>query len=96
MPTYVILLKYTDQGARGIRKTVERPHQNRALMKARDVNLMNLYWTQGHYDVVMVAEAPDEQTMMGAVLRVIEGCNVSTETLRAFSADEMGTIIQKL
>jgi uncharacterized protein with GYD domain len=96
MPTYVILLKYTEQGARTIRKTVERARQSRALMNARGVNVLNMYWTQGHYDLVAIAEAPDEEAMMAAALRVVEGGNVSSETMRAFSASEMETIIQKL
>jgi uncharacterized protein with GYD domain len=96
MPTYVILLKYTEQGAKSIRKTVERAHQNRSLMSTRGVNLLNMYWTQGHYDLVAIADAPDEETMMAAVLRVVEGGNVSTETLRAFDESEMEAIVQRL
>jgi uncharacterized protein with GYD domain len=96
MPTYVVLLKYTEQGARNIRKTVERARQNRALMNTRGVKPITVYWTQGHYDLVVSAEAPDEATMMAAVLRLVEGGNVTTETLRAFDESEMEAIIEKL
>jgi uncharacterized protein with GYD domain len=45
---------------------------------------------------VVVTEAPDDETAAAAVLRVASQGRVRTEVLRAFDAEEMGRILQKL
>ena len=50
----------------------------------------------GRYDGVIVFEAPDDAT---AAAVMMSGCalgNVRTETLRAFSADEMEGVLAKV
>jgi uncharacterized protein with GYD domain len=46
--------------------------------------------------VVVVMEAPDEQTMMASLLNAAGSGNVRSETLRAFTAEEMEQVIQKM
>ena len=54
------------------------------------------YWTLGQYDVVAVFEAPDDETMTAFSLSVAKLGNVKTQTLRAFSAKEMTSILAKM
>jgi uncharacterized protein with GYD domain len=50
----------------------------------------------GQYDVVIVAEAPDDETIAKCALNLGSKGAVSTETLRAFTEDEYRKIIAAL
>jgi uncharacterized protein with GYD domain len=52
-----------------------------------------MYWTQGRYDLVTVVDAPSEEAAMASMLNIAELGNVSSETLRAFTAEEMRKIV---
>ena len=55
-----------------------------------------LFWTQGRYDIVAIVEAPDEMSVTALNLSISALGNVRTESLRAFSAAEMMTIVSKM
>jgi uncharacterized protein with GYD domain len=96
MPTYVSLVKWTDQGVRGVKDTVDRTEQNRQAIEAAGGRLTGVWWTQGAYDVVAVSEWPDEDSAMAFLLRLGMVGNARTETLRAFDADDMRRILAKV
>jgi uncharacterized protein with GYD domain len=96
MPTYVTLVKWTEQGAKGARDTVKRAREFRSDVERRGGKVQSLHWTQGEYDIVTVVEFPDEQTAMAQLLAIGSLGNIRTETLRAFSESEMETIIRKI
>jgi uncharacterized protein with GYD domain len=58
--------------------------------------IKELFWTQGRYDIVTVVEAPDEISATALNLSISALGNVRTESLRAFSAAEMMTIVDKM
>jgi uncharacterized protein with GYD domain len=94
--TYVALVNFTDQGVRNIRQTTERA---KALMNAAanlGVRIKEIYWTLGAFDAVFTADAPDEETLTAFTLSVGSLGNIRTQTLRAFSADEMNKILEKV
>ena len=93
MPTYVVLYRFTDEGAKSARDTVKRANENTADNTARGFKVLNLLWTQGQYDLVAVVEAPNEAAMMAGLLNVSGAGHVRSETLRAFTAEEMEAII---
>jgi uncharacterized protein with GYD domain len=93
MPMYVVLYRFTALGRRDIRGTVERAAEVRKRNEARGLTVHGLYWTQGQYDIVALVEAPNEQEMMGSLVHVAEAGNVSSETMRAFTEQEMATIL---
>jgi uncharacterized protein with GYD domain len=96
MATYITLAKWTDQGVRNVKGTVQRVGEFRADFERRGGKLLNIYWTQGHYDMVSIIEAPDAQTAMAAMLAVGSLGNLRIETLPAFSEHEMPSILEKL
>jgi uncharacterized protein with GYD domain len=96
MATYIALVNFTDQGVRHIRQTTDRA---KALIKAGShlgVAVKNIYWTLGCYDAVFVAEAPDDDTITAFTLSMSSLGNIRTQTLRAFSAEEMNKILAKV
>jgi uncharacterized protein with GYD domain len=96
MATYVMLATYTAQGLKGIKDTLKRTEAVRELAKKAGVTMRESYWTLGAYDVVAVFEAPDDETMTAFSLSVARLGNVKTQTLRAFSAKDMGTVLGKM
>jgi uncharacterized protein with GYD domain len=96
MPTYVSLIKFTDQGVKNAKDTVQRAAAFRNDVERRGGKLLSIYWTQGKYDIVTTIQAPDDQTAMATILAVAGLGNVRTETLRAFDESEMQSIIQKI
>ncbi len=59
-------------------------------------HLKDIYWTQGPYDVVLNMDVPDEETCMSLLLSLGSVGNVRSQTLRAFSIEEMGRILEKM
>lgn len=96
MATYVVLYKFTDQGIKDIKGTVQRANEARAENERRGFKVQGLYWTEGRYDLIAVVDAPDEQAMLAGLFNIAGAGNVRSETLRAFSADEMQAVLQKM
>ena len=96
MPTYVVLYKFTNAGAKNIKGTVQRARESRAENEQRGFTVHGLYWTQGQYDMVAVVEAPDEQAMLAGLFNIAGAGNVRSETLRGFTEAEMEAVIQKM
>jgi uncharacterized protein with GYD domain len=96
MSTYIALVTFTDQGVRYIRQTTER---SKGLINAAanlGIKIKDIYWTMGAYDAVFTAEAPDDETMTAFAASIGGLGNIRTQTMRAFSADEMNKILGKL
>jgi uncharacterized protein with GYD domain len=96
MPTYVSLVRFTDQGITNAKDTLQRAAAFRSDLERRGGKLLSIYWTQGQYDIVLAIEAPDEQTVMAGLLATTSLGNVRTETHRAFDESEMQSILQKM
>jgi len=93
MPIYVSLVKWTDQGIRDYRATVDRAREYSALVEGHGGRARELLWTIGEYDVVTVAEFPDDDTAVAAMLQVGALGNVRPTTMRAHDADQMTRVI---
>ena len=95
MATFISLFDFTDQGIRNIKKSPNRAEQFKELAGNMGVKVKDIYWTVGSHDVVAVMEGSDEAVT--AVLLTLGALgNVRTETLRSFSAYEVGQIIEKM
>jgi uncharacterized protein with GYD domain len=96
MPKYVVLYRFTENGAKDIRGTVERARQTREQNEKRGFKVQALLWTQGPYDLVAVVEAPSEEAMMGGMVNVVSAGNVTSTTMRAFDEQEMEKILKQV
>ena len=96
MATYVLLVSFTDQGIRNVKDTTKRAEAFREMAKKAGATVKDLYWTLGKYDVVTIIEAPDAASVTALGLSVGALGNVRTQTLPAFSAAEMGSILKKM
>lgn len=96
MVTYVVLAKFTDQGARSIKETVRRADAVREMAGRFGVRMREFVWTQGQYDIMTLSEGDDEASMVAFGLAVAAAGNARLETMRAFNRDEMSAILAKL
>ncbi len=96
MATYVLLVSFTDQGIRNVKDTTKRAEAFREMANKVGATVKDLYWTLGQYDVVTILEAPDAASVTALGLSVGALGNVRTQTLPAFSAAEMGSILKKM
>ena len=96
MPTYVVLMNWTDQGVRTANESVQRRDRADALAEKHGASIEQVYWTVGPYDLVCVIEAPDDESATAMLLELGSAGNLRTTTLRAYGHDEMQGIIQRL
>jgi uncharacterized protein with GYD domain len=95
MATYVALINWTDQGVKGFKESVDRYEAAESQLSSMGVRFTDVYWTLGPHDIVGIIEAPDDETLAAALLAVAGQGNIRTTTLRAFSLDQMRSVIRK-
>ena len=89
-----LLASFTDQGVRNVKETIgPRGNLQGNGQKERRCAVKDLYWTLGTYDVVA---SPDDESATALSLSVCSRGNVRSETLRAFSFEEMKRILAKM
>ena len=96
MAMYVSLVQFTDQGIRNIKETVKRSEAAMAEAEKMGMKIVQPLWTMGAYDVVVVLEAPNDETMSAFTLKIGSMGSVKTHTMRAFTKDEMEGILGKI
>ena len=96
MPTYVSLLRFTQQGIQNIKESPDRVQASRQAFEAAGARLKDIYVVTGQYDFVAVIEAPDDETAATVGLALSAQGNVRTETMRAFTEEEYRRIIAAL
>jgi uncharacterized protein with GYD domain len=96
MVTYIGLLNFTEKGIQGIKTTTQRAAAAKEVASRFGVNMREIYWTLGQYDLVCVLEAADEASLTAFNLAVAAQGNVRSQSLRAFNAAEMDKVLAKL
>ena len=96
MSTYITLISWTQKGIENVKESPARLDQAKAAFKAMGAEIKQFYLVVGQYDIVIVSEAPDDQTMAKAALTVGAGGSIRTQTLRAFTEEEYRKIVAAL
>jgi uncharacterized protein with GYD domain len=92
MARYIALLRFTDQGAKNIKKSTARAHAFDKLAAKSGVKVEGQYWTMGRYDGVLVLRANDETSVLHMLTSLAALGNVHTETMQAFVDTEFDEI----
>ena len=95
MATFIVLASFTDQGIRSVKETTKRADAAREHAKKMGITMKNIHWTIGSYDLVIEFDAPDDATMAAFTMATGAAGNIRTQTLRAFSRDEVTGIVAK-
>jgi uncharacterized protein with GYD domain len=96
MHTYIWLVNWTDQGIRNLKETTKRAKSFKEMAEKKGVKVKEILWTMGRYDLVLVIDAPNDETISSLTLALGMSGNVKTETLKSFSAQEMDQILKGL
>ena len=95
MPTFIGLINWTDQGVKTYKETLDRAARTEELAQTVGARVVDIYWTLGEHDIVVIFEAADDETATAFLLSTGAQGNVRTKTLRAFNRDEMTGILEK-
>ena len=95
MARYIALLKFTEQGAKNLKKSTARAHQFDKLAATSDVKVEGQYWTMGRYDGVLILNASSEQKILNLLAGLASLGNVRTETIQAFDDAEFDAIVSR-
>jgi uncharacterized protein with GYD domain len=93
---YILLINWTEQGINKIKESSDRYSSFKASVEKAGGKFIGGYYTFGEYDVVIIIEAPNDETVMSLMLKVGSAGNVRTKTLKAFTAEEGIKIIKDL
>jgi uncharacterized protein with GYD domain len=95
MAKFISLVNWTDQGVRNFKASLDRAKAAGELAEKMGGKLTDTYWTLGPYDVVAIADFPDDESGEAFLLALGSQGNVRTTTLRAFDAEEFSRIVSK-
>jgi uncharacterized protein with GYD domain len=96
MPTFVILMNFTEKGIKKIKEEKRRQKDSYDMAKSIGAEVKAHYYTLGKYDQVAIVEAPSIEVALKGLFWLGQGAVVRTETLVAVSAEEVLKIIDEL
>ncbi len=79
-----------------MKQSPERAKSAIAVGEKLGIKIWDIYWTLGAYDIVLIADAPNDEAMTTWALSVSSLGNIRTQMMRAFSADEINRILAKI
>ena len=88
MPTYIVLVRFTQKGMENIQDSPKRLEAARKLGKSLGGEITAAYYTMGQYDMVVIMEAPSNEAAVEGLLKTGSLGNVKTETLVAIPAEK--------
>ena len=91
-----MLASFTDQGIRKVKDSPKRADAFKNMAKKCGASVKEVFWTLGEYDIVAVVEAPDDISVTAPGLSSGALGNVRTQTLRAFTQEDMKSILGKM
>ena len=96
MPTFISFVNWTEQGIRNVKDAPNRFEAAKAALKEMGGEVKDIYVTTGQYDIVVIADAPDGDTMAKFALAMGARGNVRTATSRAITEAEFQKIVSDL
>jgi uncharacterized protein with GYD domain len=92
MSTYISMLRYTQQGISAIKNAPARIGAAKEAYRKAGGELKSIYLTLGQYDLVVIADMPNDEAVARMALALGAQGNIRSETMRAFSEAEFRKI----
>ena len=96
MPIYVILGNFTQKRIETIKNLPESIEESKKVFESFNVEIKTLVFTLGRYDLVGIAEAPNEEAVTKALLSWGSKGLLRTETLTGFPPEKMVELVNAL
>jgi uncharacterized protein with GYD domain len=94
MARFAATIRFTAQGIGTIQDTTRRAAAFKGAAKKLGIKVVELYWSLGPFDGLIIFEAPDSQVATAAMLSLAAQGNVQTRTAEIFTAADMEQILQ--
>ena len=95
MAINVSLVNFTDQGMRNIKDSPQRARAFREICKQNGVQVREMLWTTGAYDMLVIIEGP-EDALSSVLLSAAKLGNVRTQSLRAMDQETFQRVLEKV
>jgi uncharacterized protein with GYD domain len=92
LSSFVVLGNWTEQGIKKVADAPERIKETRRMVEKAG-GKMQLFYTAGKYDFVMIVEIPKDDDMMAIMLCLSSMGNIRTITMKAWTEVEGAKII---
>jgi len=96
VPTYISLCRWTPHGVQNIKESPNRLEAAKKGFAKVGAKLVSFYMVTGTHDMVIISEAPNDETIAKAMLTAVAGGNITSQTMRAFTEDEYKAVIASL
>lgn len=96
MPTYISMLRYTQQGISTVKNAPARIDAAKEAYRKAGGELKSIYLTLGQFDLVVIAEMPNDEAVGRMALSLGAQGNIRSETMRAFTEAEFKKIAGSL
>ena len=96
MPTFIIMMNWTEQGIRNVKDAPKRAAAAKEMAKKVGVEIKQTYLTNGQFDLASVVESASGDNIAKFCMQVGALGNVRTSTVRAWSQDEYMKLISEL
>jgi uncharacterized protein with GYD domain len=70
MARFAATIRFTEKGIQAIQDTIQRASAFKAAAKKLGVKVVDLYWSLGPFDGLLILDAPDSHTATAALLRL--------------------------
>ena len=92
MLSFVVLGNWTEQGIKNVQEAPARIKTTRSMVE-KAKGKMQLFYTLGKYDFVMIIEVPRDEDIMAILLCLGSMGNVRTTTMKAWTETEGSKIL---
>jgi uncharacterized protein with GYD domain len=96
MAKFISLVNYTQKGIENIKDSPSRHDAFKQLCESMGAKLEGMYLTMGRYDIILIMDAPNPETVTKIILATASRGAIRTETLPAFAEQEYRKIISEL
>jgi uncharacterized protein with GYD domain len=95
MPKFIVLSTFTEQGAKHFKDVPSRINDWKKKVSEQGGEVKEVFAVMGaQFDTVSLVSAPSDEAMGRIALELAALGNVHTQTLRAFSEDELKKIVK--
>ena len=94
MPVYVILGNWTQKRIETIKDLPDSIKKSAEVFKSYGVEVKQLVFTMGRYDVIGIFDAPDAEAVSKAILSWSSNGLLRSETLTGFTPEQMVELVK--
>ena len=96
MSTFVVLGNWTQKRIETIKDLPKSIKKSAEVFKSYGVEVKQLVFTMGRYDVIGIFEAPDAEAISKALLNWSSNGLLRTETLTGFTPEQMVELVKAI